>query len=443
MKKLHIGLLVLFLGLILLSGCTQSFNPPIGGSQKNDALQQVIFLINSPEGRTLLPAAPSFDKYRFTFTANDGQAEPEENPLETDGSLDSYSVSLAFGSWTVVVEGLIHIENIPGIADGYYEGAVSAPVTFDVNFSDSTTVNVTVNGEIKNGIKGLFSYAVSFPDDVIAGALQLQDINEQAIDGLDPVDLTENRAGTIALNPGYYFLKVELENADHSKAYKTEIMHIYSGLTTTADSSNGYAFTAANFAPMKTINGQVTLTGTDGLDPAGTVFLYRDSAYAQLIDTVVFDETGAWSARISTLYNNVYLKADVEYTGYALVERTKGPVAISSNNIQDWTINCLLPNTVISIGDPSVKLYLNGSVTPLINNSSTILGSAGVGLFTVSIDAVTYTEIKWFVNGNLAAQGTGRTSIILPKRTAGIYRVTVEATAGGVKNTGTHSFVIE
>ena len=539
MKKYLLNIIILYvLSIILLGTCSYSFNSS-GNVGEENVLPHVTFVINSEENRTLLPVAPLFAKYSFDFSANEGQTEPEENPVEVPVSGSSYSFSLAPGSWTVIVRGLIHIENIPGIEDGYYEGAVSEPVDFIIGFSGLNTVNVTVKSGIKEDIKGLFSYNVSFPENVINGSLFIQDLYEQDIIGLNPIDLIniENRSGTIALNPGYYFLKLELENNDHNKAYRTEILHIYSGLTTEAGSGNGYTFNSAHFTPMVTINGQVKLTETDGLDPRGTVFIFRDSAYTQLVDFVEFDEFGIWNSRISSLYtslymrtevtyigfdsftkdkgpvnvnsanaadwiidaellflcgtlqletaaeiaetpvlslykdpgyndiitnsffiddngvwntiitpnyNNVYLKAVVIYIDYPLpIESIKGPIDVNSSDESDWIIFCLLPNTVITIGDPSVKLYLNNDITPLDNNGSTIVGNAGDGLFTVSISAVSYSEIKWFVNGNLVAQGTGRTLIILPKRISGIYLVNVEATTGGIKNVGTHSFVVE
>ena len=94
----------------------------------------------------------------------------------------------------------------------------------------------------------------------------------------------------------------------------------------------------------------------------------------------------------------------------------------------------------IGIGDPSLTLYLDG--VPLEGNSTPI--TRGSGTYTVSIESGTYTGIIWYLNGNEAARGSSRTSIILSKQTAGTYLVTVEASpADGEKNTGSHSFVIQ
>jgi len=101
-----------------------------------------------------------------------------------------------------------------------------------------------------------------------------------------------------------------------------------------------------------------------------------------------------------------------------------------------------IANTGI-IFDSSVKLYLNGSL--LVNGGITTL-SQGTGTFNVSIPSGTYTEIIWFVNGNITAQGAERTSITLSKQISGVYQITVEATltgSGSVKNSGSHNFVVQ
>jgi hypothetical protein len=101
-------------------------------------------------------------------------------------------------------------------------------------------------------------------------------------------------------------------------------------------------------------------------------------------------------------------------------------------------------NTGISIGDdPSVKLYLNGGTAALEQNGTSPVGIAGAGIYSVNIASGTYTDIKWYLNGVLAAQGAAKTAITLSMRTAGTFRITVEAEPqGGSRNTGTHTFIV-
>ena len=441
----------MLLGILLWGGCSNLFGPENSGPEGTGE-QRVTFLINA-QARTLLPGAPGFDKYSLAFTANDGQALPEENPVEIDGN--SETILLAPGSWTVTVRGLIHFENVPGIADGYYEGAVSEPETFNVGFTGSNTVSVTIRGGIQSGIKGLLSYAVSFPAEVISGELRLLDLDEQAITGLDPVDLLPpaNRSGTLALNPGYYLLQVELENALGSYAYKTDILHIYSGLTTTADSSNGYAFTAEQFAPITELSGQVTLTAAM-LDNAGTCTLsfYRDSGYAHLIGSTELGGDGSWSFRISSYYTSVYLKAHIYYTGYPLLELTKGPVAVASTNPADWTIDAgllelsgtvQLDAVVTTDNTPTLSLYSDSVYADIIGtaNVNTTSGAWNAvilpGYTSVYLKAtVDYTGFDAFdwKKGPMAAASTNPADWIID---AGLLRLsgTVQLDTIGIDTT--------
>jgi hypothetical protein len=101
------------------------------------------------------------------------------------------------------------------------------------------------------------------------------------------------------------------------------------------------------------------------------------------------------------------------------------------------------PNAAIPIGSPSVKLHLDDGADPLAHNGTTAIPS-GAGIFVVSITDGSYSDIAWSVNGNPAGQAQGKTSIALPKKTPGAYLITVEAApAGGVKQSGAHTFVVE
>jgi hypothetical protein len=362
------GILSLVLGILLWGGCSGIIGPepPEAGES---AGQTVTFLFNP--GRTLLPGITGFDRYDLYLTPNSGQTGPLENPVELTGA--SNSVTLAPGSWTVTAKGMVHFTNTPGIADGYYEAAVSEPQSFNVGLSGSSMVTITIRGGITAGVKGLFSYAVSFPAEVISGALRIQDLDGEAISGLNPVDLTvpENRSGSIALNPGYYLLKVELENADHNHAYKTEVLHIYSSLTTTADSSTGYAFTAGNFAPMITLTGKLLLSnyGADEPDSA-SVTLYRTAGHINQIAAADLNlTTGSWSARISSFYQEVFVSAVVNYGETPWAKDLASPVPTATATEEDLTLDfrffSVTQDSTVQHGSLSVSPSIAFSGTPV------------------------------------------------------------------------------
>jgi len=100
-----------------------------------------------------------------------------------------------------------------------------------------------------------------------------------------------------------------------------------------------------------------------------------------------------------------------------------------------------IPNTGIDIGNPAVRLYLDGS---LLENGGTTTFNQASQIFIISIDSGTYSEIVWHLNGSIVDQGTSRFTITLSKQIPGSFNIVVEVTSvSGVKNVGSHSFVIQ
>lgn len=533
--KLYFGL-ILLAGLLLMGGCSDVYDSP--GQDTAIEGETVTITINDNTGRTLLPGAQSFSYYELTFTPSSGTPI---DPVIVYGS-GSHTQTLGTGWWYVRAKAFVYISGLPGIEDGYYEAASSGNVSFNVVSGGSSSVSISVSARMQEEEKGIFSWDIQSDVTLTQATLDILDAWEDPIeiDGVtfEQINLMENWWGTIALDPGYYMIKVELTNTDGNKAYKTEIMHIYSSITTSADSGTGYHFDSSNFAPMTNISGTVQFDASVMLEVDSVLNIYADSEYNNQITTInnlsnanlnwnckihpnitsvyltldvryydypafvltkgpvsvtstdpsdwnlnaallhrsgiveigdpltieyktmelysnprltdeifsapiVIADDGSWSVTLTPDYSAVYLKATVKYDNIAdPVIRTKGPVNTASVNAADWAVNCLPPNTGIIIGDPSVKLFLNGGITALTQNGITFIEYAASGTFTVSIASGAYSQIKWFVNGNLAAEGAARTSIVLPKRTPGTYLVTVEATAEGAANTGTHTFVV-
>jgi len=100
-----------------------------------------------------------------------------------------------------------------------------------------------------------------------------------------------------------------------------------------------------------------------------------------------------------------------------------------------------IPNTGIDIGNPAIKLYLDGNL--LVNGGTTTFNQASQ-IFIVSIDSGTYSEIVWYLNGSIVDQGTSRFTITLSRQILGSFNIMVEVTSvSGAKNVGSHSFVIQ
>ena len=138
--------------------------------------------------------------------------------------------------------------------------------------------------------------------------------------------------------------------------------------------------------------------------------------------------TGVYELAVSGINADGQVHVTVSKDGYSFTTTTR------------YTEVYYYTDVGIGVGNPTVLLYLDG--IPLQGERTTI--TQGTGTITVSIGSGTYTEILWYLNGNIVAQGSARTSIALRKQTTGTYNISVEATtADGGKNTGSHSFVVQ
>jgi hypothetical protein len=186
------------------------------------------------------------------------------------------------------------------------------------------------------------------------------------------------------------------------------------------------------------------------------------------IDTDQYTGTVAWQITNSTPHSGPFAPSTIyqavltltaktgwTFTGMGSFTYTGAQVVDSNNTGAGITITITFPatagagdpdpnaNAPITIGNPSVALYLDGGTTSLTHNGSTPI-SSGTGVFTVGIALGSYTEITWYVNGSLISHAQDQTSISFSKARTGTYMVTVGAVpAGGEKNSGAHTFVVE
>jgi hypothetical protein len=161
--------------------------------------------------------------------------------------------------------------------------------------------------------------------------------------------------------------------------------------------------------------------------------------------TGVFAASTTYQAVVTLAVKNGYTFAGVEANSFTYSSATGISNAANSGTVTiTFPETAVDPNTEIPppIGNPSVKLYLNGGATALAHNGTTTI-DAGTGTYVVSI-ATGHSSIVWYLNGTQLTQYAGRMSITLSKRTAGTYLVTVEATPqGGERQSGAHTFTVE
>jgi hypothetical protein len=236
----------------------------------------------------------------------------------------------------------------------------------------------------------------------------------------------------------------------------------YSGATSTANTA-GSGIVTITF-PATAAAGDPDPVNAFVLDGKVTASVAGAIPVTTAINETQYTGTVAWQTADGTAHTNAFAASTVYKAVLTLAAKTgwtfagvaansftyTGATATNAANSGIVTITFPVtaadepdPNTDIPIGgNPSVKLYLDGSSTALAHNGSTTVGSAGTGTYTVSVDSG-YSSVVWYLNGTAQTQFTGGT-IILSKRAAGNYLVTVEAvSSNGTKNSGAHTFVVK
>jgi formylglycine-generating enzyme required for sulfatase activity len=229
------GVIAGILSALLVAGCPNQFSPAPEHGASGQGLVSIHIEDGSP--RTLFPEAPVFSRYELQFTPESGQAE--KNPESVPGT--NPTVTLAAGDWTITAIGYVNIENIDGIPEGEYEAARGSN-TITVESEQNHNVSIDIRSGTEAG-KGIFSYTLSYPPGVSGAALKVFTLLGVPI---KEVNLTEPPAsGSFSLDAGYYILRLELEK-DGGEIVKVEVIHIYKGLTTSAEGTD-YTFTDADF----------------------------------------------------------------------------------------------------------------------------------------------------------------------------------------------------
>lgn len=368
------------LGLLILSGCFNVLDPSReSGEDAGSAGGSVSIRVSgSPEAaRTLYPRA-EFSKIVLSFDPKGGQTAygPKTLPAgESSVVLDD----LDNGNWEVSAKGYVEIDaNGDGSIEGgeEFEAASSPAVPFTVS-SGSSSVNITLSAEpITSGGTGYFSYSVSFPPGKVDTAtLRFTKADGQsAYDSssayIGEKDLKANPSGTISLAPGYYMVRIELQNI-YQRAGRTEIVHIYPNMETRAD----YTFTPADFTDFIVLSGTVDIKINGTRPDYAYIYAYKSESYGrgdQLGYTSVQwnggtgVSTGTWSMAILPSYpaRNVIFEVSTQSGGFSNYWETGVTVTVFNTNY---------PNIPITINKQT--LTLSGTAAVTVNGSSFGTGS--------------------------------------------------------------------
>jgi hypothetical protein len=260
-------------------------------------------------GRTRLPSEPVFSRYIVRFT---GEGKDEVALSSVDNAV---AVELESGSWTVTVQGYVTIRGAEYLAA---EG--ERVISVSPGESTSESISITANN---TGEAGIFSYDIRLSLDMGSLSKALF-VFESLGDSNSPdnrkFNLKEEGAetGTFNVTPGFYLVKVQLEN-DYQTAGKTEVVHILTGMETKAE----YTFGAEDLTRTIPLKGSAHAITHGAAQKKIELLVYSDAVYEDLIVSteVALADNGAWKTAIpSDTYERVYFKLRIEdETGFSFI----------------------------------------------------------------------------------------------------------------------------
>jgi hypothetical protein len=212
-----------------------------------------------------------------------------------------------------------------------YVAAAGGTIRVILAAEEMKGVSVQVSANTQPGAKdGYFSYAVSYPQDVVSSSWELSNSSTTISGDL----LDQAKDDDIALAPGYYLLRATLETS-YSTAVRTEIVHIYPGLETRWD----HAFVAADFGVPIAIRGTVNLTGLGPVTQAA-IALFQDSDFSSYPETsfVANNPSGQWTWTARALPFNqptdLYVRLRLTFPdGDVLTRRLPAPVSVYNTDV--------------------------------------------------------------------------------------------------------------
>ena len=337
--------------LLLLAACPNHFlHQPAALStlQGSESMSNVIISIgDGNNARTLFPQAPVFSRYELRFEPLSGQTAPAP---ETFSGSDSVVISLTFGDWSITAIGYV-------ITDDTEEEAAWGSGGLTVLPGVNNLLSIDIYTVMEEGT-GVFSYDLLFPADTDAALLKVLTLGAEEIAN---VDLSaEGASGSFPLDAGYYLLRIELEKGQ-GKVVKTEVIHIYHNLTTSAHGAEytfsdddflyyyTVTFDADNSSPVTT---QIVIQGGTAAEPGTPTKTAPAGLYAgapQNIEDAAFmgwyNDGAAWNFTAGIM-GNITIKAKwtestttpVNLSGQAGDNIAAKAVAYVNNYPQEYTL---------------------------------------------------------------------------------------------------------
>jgi len=420
MKNIFIRYAALFAVLALaLTGCPNPF------ISQEDAAAGLRITVANNNMRTLLP---NTDFTKYTLHLEHASAQSQDVTLE-NGETSKTFTGLANGNWTVTAVGYVTID---GTEYAAAEGTVQVNVTSGAFQGVTIPISASMDGD-----NGFFSYAVSFPPGKVGDA----EMRFEKFNGgyYDYIDLMTNPEDTISLAPGYYLMRIRLY-ADYGTATRTEVVHIYSNMETSAV----YNFTEDDFTPTITLSGTVNVT-VNG-QPADFVAIgaFFDADYDNFTGAYNYVDLddGTWAIRLppfsadTTLYFALQIQgggaSSMKFTDVTATVKDQDISGIDLGNIGFSTITLSGTATVTLNGDDPgwsyVYVYADAQFQNYVGDGEIDLNGTdwSINIPSFDTDTLLYFTVEAGGNGSDGEKDTGVTRTVRAANVSGIDLGTID-----------------
>ncbi|MDR0708386.1 MAG: CotH kinase family protein [Treponema sp.] len=402
----------LLFALVLLTNCGNIFDNTPTASDPDQGLVTIQIADRNAGQRTLLPSA-AFSRYTFTFTREG------KEPVALSSASGSVNAELEGGVWDLTVNAYVVIQGTE-----YLAARGSKAIAVTAGTATNETVSIAANN---TGEEGIFSYDIRLALDIeslTTALLSLESLDTET-EYKKEIDLKTNGAekGTFNLKPGFYLLRVLLEN-EYQAAGKTEVVHIYTNMETKAE----YTFRADDFTRLIPLKGTARVITHSAAQEKVTLFVLSEED--DLIASTEVDlSTSEWEAMIpSDNYEKVYFKLRVEdAAGFSFI-KAAGDADIPEIGKTGIALNIAIPEPHISAFSISAaETGLPGDLTGVIDQTQSTITLASQAWVENIAGLKAAFEASGTVTVNSAEQESGVTAQDF--RSDIVYTVTTEDNA--------------
>lgn len=266
MKKI---LLLTICGLLALAGCKNLFDAPEEENTGEGPGYFSLSIDGVSVGRTVMPplSLATFGSFELIFNNTDA---PYDYVTETRTNANNISIPLNAGTYDLTVNAYKNAGDTAPMAQGTLTG-------IEIGTGKTTFGTITLAAHMGGGGSGTLSYNLTY-NTVAAATMTITPYDPDTGSAKTALSLaTANATGSRTLNAGYYLVSFNLRNSSGASALYKEVVHIYSGETSTITATIDDAqFLAAVLVTTGTGTGAGSLSAAiTNVPDGGTIIIDR------------------------------------------------------------------------------------------------------------------------------------------------------------------------